>query len=66
MEYGTEISIFGIKLMMKSGLEKIFEIPPCASCFLINEIYYIEKHSVTKSVMKRTFFAHGGISILFF
>ena len=24
MEYGPEISIFGLKLMMKSGLEKIF------------------------------------------
>ena len=24
MEYGPEISIFGLKLMMKSGLEKIY------------------------------------------
>ena len=37
MEYGPEISIFGLKVMMKSGLEKnIFEIPHCATCFLIN------------------------------
>ena len=29
-------------------------------------IYYIEKHRVTKSVIKMTFFAHGGISIKLF
>ena len=65
MEYGPEISIFGLKYMIKSGIEKnIFEILPCASCFLIDKwIYNIKKHQVRKSVMKMTFFAHGGISI---
>ena len=29
-------------------------------------IYYIEKHRVTNSVIKITFFAHGGISIKLF
>ena len=37
MEYGSEINIFVLKMMMKSGLEKtIFEIPPWASHFQIN------------------------------
>ena len=31
MESVPEITIFGLKMMVKSGLEKnIFEIPPCA------------------------------------
>ena len=29
-------------------------------------IYYIEKHRVINSVIKMTFFAHGGISIKLF
>ena len=38
MEYGSEINIFVQEMMMKSGLEKnIFEIPPCASHFQLNE-----------------------------
>ena len=52
--------------MMESGLEKYFEILPCTSCFLINGIYYIEKHRVTKSVIEMTFFVLGGISIKLF
>ena len=42
-----------------------FEIPPCASSFLINGIYYIEKHSYKVS-NKNDIFAHGGISIKLF
>jgi hypothetical protein len=35
MEYVTKINIFGLKIMVKSGLENnIFEIPPCAKPFL--------------------------------
>ena len=38
MEYVSKINIFGLKMMVKSGLEKnIFEIPPCAHHFLLNE-----------------------------
>ena len=37
MESVFKNTIFGLKMMVKSGLEKnIFKIPPCASCFLIN------------------------------
>ena len=38
MEYGRNFSISGLKMMVKSGLEKnILEIPTCASHFLFNE-----------------------------
>ena len=34
MEYVSEITIFGLKMMVKSALEKkMFEIPPCAKPF---------------------------------
>ena len=67
MEYGSENNIFVLKMMMKSGRENYFEIPPCASCFLINRFTkYIEKHRVKNSVIKMAFFAHGGISIKLF
>ena len=43
MEYVSRISIFGLKMMMKSGLEKIFlEIPPCAKPFSDLLIYFIK------------------------
>ena len=36
MEYVSKINIFGLNMMVKSGLEKIFlEIPPCAHHFLL-------------------------------
>ena len=66
MEDGPEISIFGLKLIMKSGLEKIFlKFLHAQAVFYYKWIYYIEKHRVTNSV-KMTFFAHGGISIKLF
>ena len=37
MEYGWNFSISGLKMMVKSGLENIFEIPPCTHYFLLNE-----------------------------
>ena len=33
MEYVSKINIFGRKMMVKSGLEKKNEIPPCARAF---------------------------------
>ena len=34
MEYVSKINIFGLNMLVKSGLEKIFfEIPPCARLF---------------------------------
>ena len=36
MEYGWNFSISGLRMMVKSGLEKIyFEIPPCAKLFFL-------------------------------
>jgi hypothetical protein len=43
MEYVPKINIFGLKMMVKSGLEKIFlEIPPCARPFSDLLIYFIK------------------------
>ena len=50
MEYVPKINIFGLKMMMKSGLEKtIFEIPPCAKPFLENLFYFIERWILDKA-----------------
>ena len=39
MQSVPEITIFGLKMMVKSGLfrRNTFEIPPCACHFLLNE-----------------------------
>ena len=33
MEYVSKINIFGLNMMVKSGLKNIFEIPSCARPF---------------------------------
>ena len=44
MEYGPENNIFVLKMMMKSGPEKIyFKIPPCAKPFLEDLFFFIER-----------------------
>ena len=53
----------------KWSRKNYFEIPPCAKPFLENVFYFIERgflHQIANSVMKMTFFAHGGISIKLF
>ena len=43
MEYVSKINIFGLKMMVKSGLENnIFEIPPCARPLSDLVIYFIK------------------------
>ena len=43
MEYVSKINIFGLKMMVKSGLENnIFEIPPCARPLSDLLIYFIK------------------------
>ena len=66
MEYLSKVNIFGLKVMVKSGLEKIVLKFLHAQAVSIKWIYYIEKHRVTNSVIKMAFFAHGGISIKLF
>ena len=70
MESASKNTIFGLKMIVKSGLERnIFEVPPCASHFLLIHFTSYEGgllHKITISVTKITFFAHGGISIIFF
>ena len=42
MEYVSKINIFGLKIMVKSGLENFFfEIPPCERPFSDLLIYFI-------------------------
>ena len=63
MEYVSKTNIFGLKMMVKSGLEKkCFEIPPYIRLFSpISQKGRISP-KITNSLMKMTFFAHGGIS----
>ena len=55
MEYVTKVDIFGLKMTERSGLEKIM-LPSWANLFFI-----IKSYKIANSVIKRTFFAHGGI-----
>ena len=51
MEYGSNSTIFGLKMMMKSGLEQnIFEIHPCECRNFKNISYIIERRIFTKIV----------------
>ena len=53
MEYVYKINIFGLKMMVKSGLEKIFfEIPPCAKPFSENQT---ERSIIICFIQKRYF-----------
>jgi hypothetical protein len=69
MEYGPEINIFVLKMMMKSGLEKIVLKFLHAQSVWGNLFYFIERgflHQIANSVIKMTFLAHGGILIKLF
>ena len=63
MEYGWNFNISGLKMMMKSGLKKYFwnssMRSPC-------HFYYWILIKSTNSVIKTTWWAHGGISKIFF
>ena len=57
--------MFGLKMMVKSGLKNIFEIPPCAKPFFDLLIYFIKAGFLPQITKFINMFAHGGISILF-
>ena len=58
MEYVYKINIFGLKMMVKSGLEN----SPWATHFLL--IHFTSfLHKITNSLLKMNLFAHGGILI---
>ena len=60
MESVSKIDIFGLKMMVKSGLEKsILKFLHQQNYFF----YFIKMPQFENSVMKMTFFAHEGISI---
>ena len=56
MEYAPEISIFGLKMMVESGLEKIF-----LKFLHATFSYFIKVPKITNSVIKITIFPQEGI-----
>ena len=62
IESVPEIAIFGLKMMVKSGLEKIFWNSSMRKPFSSNSFCFIERRKMTNSVIKITIFPHGGIS----
>jgi len=70
MEYVYRINIFGLKMMMKSGIEKIFsKFLHAQSLFQI--VFFITEFALLSTNLpfyevKMTPFAHGGISIKIF
>ena len=59
MESVSKNAIFGLKMMVKSGLEKfILESHHAGNYFP----YFIKEPKITNLVMKITIFLHGGIS----
>ena len=69
IESVCKITIFGLKMLVKSGLEIFFEISPCGShfqTFSSNSFYFMERRKITNSVTKITIFPHGGKSEIFF
>ena len=59
MESVSKNTIFVLKMMVKSGLEKIFLKFLHAGDYFT---YFIKVPKITKSVIKITIFPHGGIS----
>ena len=70
METVSKNTIFGLKMKVKSGLEKIFlkflyvHYVHYEMSYVIHVQYYIFEflHKITNSVTKITFFAHEAIS----
>ena len=60
MESVSKNTIFGLKIMVKSGVEKIFlKFLHAGDYFPFN---FIKVPQITNSVIKITIFPHGGIS----
>ena len=70
VEYVYKINVFGQKMMMKSGLEKIFsKFLHVQSLF--QTVFFTTEFALLSTNLpfydvKMTPFAHGGISIIFF
>ena len=67
MEYVYKINIFGLKMMMKSGLEKIF-LKFLHVQSLFQKVFFITEFALLSTNLpfyevKMTPFAHGGIPI---
>ena len=70
MEYGWNFSISGLKIMVKSGLEKIFLrfLHALTMSFLLLNLYFLTKISpfYEANSFNRKWWAHEGISKIFF
>ena len=66
MESVPKITIFGLKMMVKSGLEKYFWNSSMRKPFSSNSFYLLVLRKITNSVTKTTIFPHGGKSEIFF
>ena len=54
MESVSDITIFGLKMMVKSGLECCFEIPPCRKkVILVTEFVIMGKNLPIYEVRKK-------------
>ena len=70
MEYGCYFTIFGLKMIVKSGVEKIFLKFLYAQDILNNSLYVLHKqegflHKVTNSVTKITLVESDGYLNIF-
>ena len=63
MESVSKDTIFGLKMMVKSGLEKIFLKFLHAGDYFPS---FIKVPKITNSLIKLTIFLHGGISKIIF
>ena len=69
MEYGWNFSISGLKMMVKSGLEKIFLkfLYALTMSFLLLNLYFWPKILLSEvNSFNRKWWAHRGISKIFF
>ena len=63
--YMHKFVIFGLKMMVKSGLENYFLNSFMPKPFSSNSFYILVLRKITNSVTKMTIFPHGGKSEIF-
>ena len=62
MESVPKITIFGLKMMVKSGLDLVFEIPPLTKCKFDAIIRWFLFKNISFYVVRKTSFPHRKIS----
>ena len=66
MESLSRITIFGLKMMVKSGLEIFYWNSSMRKSFSYNSFYLLLLRKITNSATKITIFLHGRKSKIFF